>query len=171
MGDIQYPNLPSSPTPPLTQSTIPTSDDTDFYNLLNTIAATTTSDEDVAAQNKRIKEAGFAEDSREPTVKEDEEEAIRRYVEDGRLNGEEPEGGMTELMGKRTNRLSDKLAHKPQPPIITFHTYTALSIITTKEKGHTAPPPPSFTSLRFLCWIENSTRRAARLESIAFVSA
>lgn len=51
---------------------MPADKDSPFYHMLDSVAATT-GDEDAIAQNKRIKEAEFAEDSREPTAQEEEE--------------------------------------------------------------------------------------------------
>lgn len=48
---------------------MPASQDKLFYAMLDSIA-NTTHGEDAIAQNKRIKEAEFAEDSREPTPEE-----------------------------------------------------------------------------------------------------
>ena len=45
---------------------MPARDDEAFYRMLDSAAATTSANEDAGAQNKRIKEAEFAEDSREP---------------------------------------------------------------------------------------------------------
>lgn len=59
---------------------MPADEDKYFYDLLDSIAAT--GDEDAVAQNKRIKEAEFAEDSREPN--EEETEAIRHELEEER---------------------------------------------------------------------------------------
>lgn len=57
---------------------MPADKDKNFYDLLDSVAVTT-GDEDAIAQNKRIKEAEFAEDSREPTAEEEEE--LKRFVE------------------------------------------------------------------------------------------
>ncbi|KAI1740234.1 hypothetical protein F4680DRAFT_448429 [Xylaria scruposa] len=54
---------------------MPSSDDKEFYTFLESISQT----EDAVAQNKRIKEAQFAEDNTEPDEKQI--EAIRREVE------------------------------------------------------------------------------------------
>ncbi len=56
---------------------MPASDDKSFYEMLNSIKAST-GDEDAIRQNKRIKEAEFAEDSREPTAEE--EKALKAEV-------------------------------------------------------------------------------------------
>ena len=56
---------------------MPAEVDKAFYEYLDKIA--NTGDEDAIAQNKRIKEAEFAEDSREPTAEEDKE--LRKYIE------------------------------------------------------------------------------------------
>ncbi|MCJ1373933.1 hypothetical protein MMC20_005163 [Loxospora ochrophaea] len=66
--------------PTLYSSNLPASNDKRFYELLDSAAVTTTADEDAIAQNKRIKEAEFAEDSREPTTEE--EAAPRAEVEE-----------------------------------------------------------------------------------------
>ncbi len=60
---------------------MPADKDKNFYDLLDSVAVTT-GDEDAIAQNKRIKEAEFAEDSREPTAEEEEE--LKRFVEQNR---------------------------------------------------------------------------------------
>ncbi|KAI9878214.1 MAG: hypothetical protein M1830_001558 [Pleopsidium flavum] len=60
---------------------MPADKDKRFYDLLDSVAATT-GDEDAIAQNKHIKEAEFAEDSREPTAEEEEE--LKRFVEQTR---------------------------------------------------------------------------------------
>jgi len=60
---------------------MPASDDANFYRMLDSIAKTTNAVE----QNKRIKEAEFAEDSREPT--EQEIAAIRQDLEKERESG------------------------------------------------------------------------------------
>lgn len=57
---------------------MPASADKAFYAMLDSIAKTT-GDEDAVQQNKRIKEAQFAEDSSEPN--EEQTAAIRREVE------------------------------------------------------------------------------------------
>ncbi|MCJ1357055.1 MAG: hypothetical protein MMC33_007051 [Icmadophila ericetorum] len=56
---------------------MPASADEIFYRLLDS-AAQTTKDGDAIAQNKRIKEAEFAEDSREPAAEE--EKALQACV-------------------------------------------------------------------------------------------
>lgn len=56
---------------------MPASKDASFYKYLDSIA--NTKDEDAVQQNKRIKEAQFAQDSAEPN--EEQIEAIRREVE------------------------------------------------------------------------------------------
>ncbi|KZF22003.1 hypothetical protein L228DRAFT_247614 [Xylona heveae TC161] len=48
---------------------MPAQDDKTFYSYLDSIAQTTKG-EDAVSQNKRIKEAEFAEDSREPNEQE-----------------------------------------------------------------------------------------------------
>lgn len=58
---------------------MPASADKSFYAMLDTIAAT----ENAVEQNKRIKEAQIAEDSREPT--KEEAEAIHREIEAEKL--------------------------------------------------------------------------------------
>lgn len=58
---------------------MPESADGTFYAMLDSIAKT----ENAVEQNKRIKEAQFAEDSREPT--KEEVEAIHREVEADKL--------------------------------------------------------------------------------------
>ena len=73
---IIHPSVPSYLTK------MPADRDKAFYDLLDSAAVTTSADEDAIAQNKRIKEAEFAEDSREPT--EEEEREIRRFVEESR---------------------------------------------------------------------------------------
>ncbi|OAA63725.1 chromosome condensation protein [Niveomyces insectorum RCEF 264] len=57
---------------------MPAAEDADFYRMLDSIAETTR-DENAIQQNKRIKEALVAEDSREPTEKE--VEAIRKELQ------------------------------------------------------------------------------------------
>ena len=64
---------------------MPASADEIFYRLLDS-AAQTTKDGDAIAQNKRIKEAEFAEDSREPAAEE--EEALQACVMEVRRQDE-----------------------------------------------------------------------------------
>lgn len=62
-------------------------DNTDFYKMLDSVAETTR-DEDAIQQNKRIKEAQIAEDSREPT--EAEIKAIRKELQEEKNHGSTP---------------------------------------------------------------------------------
>ena len=57
---------------------MPVNADKAFYDMLDSIAQT--GEEDAIQQNKRIKEAEFAEDSREPNPQE--VEAIRKELQD-----------------------------------------------------------------------------------------
>lgn len=59
---------------------MPASEDKNFYEMLNSVAKN--KDEDAVQQNKRIKEAQFAEDNTEPN--EEQTEAIRKAVEAGK---------------------------------------------------------------------------------------
>lgn len=59
---------------------MPASNDKSFYSMLDSIA--NTKDEDAVQQNKRIKEAQFAEDSAEPNAEQ--VEAIRKELEEER---------------------------------------------------------------------------------------
>ena len=78
---------------------MPAKDDEAFYKILDSIAATT-GEEDAVAQNKRLKEAEFAEDSREPNVEE--VAALRAYVLEERRREEE------------ARQLKEGRAHPPQ---------------------------------------------------------
>lgn len=59
---------------------MPASNDEEFYEMLDSIA--NTGDEDAVQQNKRIKEAQFAEDCAEPN--EEQTAAIRKEVKAGK---------------------------------------------------------------------------------------
>ncbi len=69
-------------------------DDKAFYQMLDSIAETT-GDKDAVQQNKQIKEAEFAEDSRPPTAEET--TAIRKELEDSKHG---------ERLPDRTKRIS-----------------------------------------------------------------
>lgn len=60
---------------------MPADQDSAFYEFLDSIADT--GEEDAVQQNKRIKEAQFAEDSREPNAEE--EEVIKKDVQESRV--------------------------------------------------------------------------------------
>jgi hypothetical protein len=78
LGDDNLPYLHHSPD----TTTMPAIVDKDMYDMLDSVADT----DNAVEQNKRIKEAEFAEDSREPT--EEEIKAIDRELEEERAQGE-----------------------------------------------------------------------------------
>ncbi|KAI9752116.1 MAG: hypothetical protein M4579_005754 [Chaenotheca gracillima] len=83
---------------------MPADNDRAFYKLLDS-AAVTTGDEDAVSQNKRIKEAEFAEDSREPNAQE--EKALKQYVEETRHPRPGPVDSKTEKTSGRTESEND----------------------------------------------------------------
>lgn len=87
---------------------MPASKDKPFYDMLDSIAQTT-KDEDAVKQNKRIKEAEFAEDAREPN--EADIEAIREELKkDHEKQGEFPHDNG--IQGKKLTDSDLHSAHK-----------------------------------------------------------